>query len=154
MTWLMTLKFLLIVLMLQPVLTFWGRIKSSSSNRFSFAMRLRVFRPIICSSLFLLSSIVYVFPYVEVEFISDDCDLPMDFFWLMVTAVPLSWLLTVLVSYQVRLPDVLINCLKERVKERVTRISQTAKGSKQPRRSKSASQQPAQVVQIDLKNVV
>jgi len=147
MTWLMTLKFLLIILMLQPVLTFWGRIKSSSSNRFSFVMRLRVFRPIICSSLFLFSSIVYVFPYVEVEFISDDCELPMEFFWLMVTAVPLSWLLTVLVSYQVRLPDVLINCLKEPV----TRISISAAGSKQ-RKSRSASQPAA--VQIDLENMV
>ena len=150
MTWLMTLKFLLIILMLQPVLTFWGRIKRSSSNRFSFVMRLRVFRPIICSSLFFLASIVYVFPYIEVEFIETlDCELPMEFFWLMVKAVPLSWLLTVLVSYQVKLPDVLINYFKRKVNK--TRNSFST-GTKNKTRQSRTTSQPA--IQIDLNNIV
>ena len=110
--WIMILKIGVALLMLQPVLTFWSRLKISSTNRFSFLIRLQVFKPVICSLFWVFSQIVYTLPYLIGRLSNYPCKINLELFYILTQFVHMSNLLVLIIAVQAKLPKVVLKCLK------------------------------------------
>ena len=92
-------KVTLTVLMLQPIVTNWARLRSSSSNRFNFRLRREVIRPALSSCFYMFVSGLYIYPYVLYRR-NTNCDDFLAVFLMMIQAIPLIFIVTILFSLE------------------------------------------------------
>lgn len=102
------LKLVLTVLMLQPVVAHWGRLKGSSRLRFSLHMRIKILRPGVCSTCYLLMSTMYALSYYIAKNRYYECEDVLKFFLIMIQVVPMSYIVLIIVSIQANVPNLIV----------------------------------------------
>ena len=102
------LKLILTILMLQPVIAYWSRLKSSSRIRFSLHMRIKILRPAVCSTCYLLMSIMYALSYYIAKERYFQCEEVLKLFLIMIQIVPMSYILLIIISIQANIPNLIV----------------------------------------------
>ena len=102
------LKLVLTVLMLQPVVAYWGRLKSSSRLRFSLHMRIKILRPGVCSICYMLMSIMYAFFIYIAKKRYYQCEDLLKLFLIMIQVVPMSYIVLIIISIQANVPNLIV----------------------------------------------
>ena len=107
------MKIAVTLLMLQPVLTFWSRLKVSSARRFNLFVRIQVFKPIICSLFWVVSGIVYTLPYLIGRLSNYPCEVNLELFCILTRFVHMSSLIVLIIAIQARIPKCMVKWFKQ-----------------------------------------
>lgn len=110
--WQIVMKIAVTLLMLQPVLTFWSRLKVSSARRFSLFVRIQVFKPIICSFFWVISGMVYTLPYLIGRLSNYPCEVNLELFYILAQFVHMSNLIVLILAIQARIPNFAVKYFK------------------------------------------
>ena len=90
-------KFILFLIMLQPVLRFWDRLRSSNAYRFSFRLRHKVVRPALSAGIYACAGLVHTYPAV-LAIRRFDCEKVYKVLFITLQLVPLFFTFTIIWS--------------------------------------------------------
>ena len=91
-------KLLLFGTMLQPIVKFWSRLKSSSTNRFDTRLRRKVVRPAVSAFVYMTVNLVYAYPY-KMSTRNVDCNRLLKVVFFMLQFLPMFFILIILLSF-------------------------------------------------------